>query len=152
MPEISFLNILAISLISGITGTLFMTIFMMAVNQSGMVNADMVRALGSFFTKSLNKSFQVGIIIHFISGIFFAFFYSIAITSFNISGFLSFAGAGTLIGFIHGAVVAFLLVSTVAENHPLKKFQQAGFSVAVVHWVAHLIYGFIVGSVIGLMI
>ena len=64
---------------------------------------------------------------------------------------MSTAGAGTLIVFIRGAVAGFILVAVVAENHPLKEFKEAGFSVAVAHWLGHLIYGLIVGAVIGLM-
>ncbi len=59
--------------------------------------------------------------------------------------------AGLLIGFIHGAVVGFLLISTVAVRHPLPEFREAGFNVAVAHWADHLVYGFLVGSVIGLL-
>ena len=49
------------------------------------------------------------------------------------------------IGFVHGIVVALGLVIMVAENHPLPKFQKAGFKVAFYHFLAHIIYGVTVG-------
>ena len=47
--------------------------------------------------------------------------------------------------------MGFVLVTAVAENHPLPEFQQAGFSVAVAHWAAHIVYGFVVGLTIGVI-
>jgi hypothetical protein len=149
--NISFGNLITTALIAGIFGTASMTIFLQIISKTGVANADMVRALGSLFTKSLDSAFSVGIIIHSISGLFFAFLYTIVITALNIHGVPSCAGSGTLIGFIHGGIVSFLLVASVAERHPLPEFQKAGFSVAAAHWIAHIIYGFIVGIVIGLI-
>ena len=45
----------------------------------------------------------------------------------------------------------FVLVAAVAESHPLPEFREAGFSVAVAHWFGHIIYGLMVGAVIGLI-
>lgn len=140
-----------VALIAGLIGTMGMTGLLEAITKSGMANADMVRAIGSLFTKSLESSFKVGIIVDIIAGIIFAAFYTFAIVSFEVQGLLSSIGACMLIGFIHGAVVSFMLIAAVAEHHPLKQFQQTGFSVAVAHWVGHLFYGFLVGLVIGLM-
>jgi len=140
-----------IVLIAGIIGTTGMTGFLEAITKSGIANADMVRAVGSLFTKSLESSFKVGIIVDILAGIIFAAFYTFVIVSFEIHGLLNCIGACMLTGFIHGAVVSFLLVATVAEHHPLKQFQKAGFSVAIAHWAGHIFYGFLVGLIIGLM-
>ncbi|MEO8398821.1 MAG: hypothetical protein ABI550_03290 [Ignavibacteriaceae bacterium] len=139
-----------LSIVAGIIGTTGMTLFLYVVTKSDVANADMVKAIGSLFTKSLQSATGVGLVIHFISGIIFAFFYILAISAFQVQGFLSNVGAGLLIGFIHGAVVSFLLVASVAEHHPLPQFQKAGFSVAAAHWIAHLIYGLLIGIVIGM--
>ncbi len=151
MSNLSTGGILWISVVSGIIATLGMELFLRKITRSGLANADMVRAIGSIFTKSLDTAYRVGIIIHIISGIFFAFVYTLIISLVGVHGFLSSAGAGLLIGFIHGAVVGFMLVVTVAEHHPLPEFREAGFSVAVAHWGAHLLYGLLVGIVVGFM-
>ena len=140
-----------IVLIAGIIGTIGMTGLLEGITKSGIANADIVRAIGSLFTKSLESSFKVGIIIDLLAGIVFAAFYTFVIVSFEIHGLLSCIGACMLIGFVHGAVVSFLLVATVAEHHPLRQFQKTGFSVIIAHWAGHIFYGFIVGLVIGLM-
>lgn len=144
-------HIIWIAIWSGIIGTAGMEILLQSITKSGMANADMARAVGSLFSKKLENSYRIGIMIQTISGIIFAFFYAVIIVYFNVHGFLSSAGAGTLIGFIHGAVVGFVLVAAVAENHPLPEFREAGFSVAVAHWIGHLMYGLLVGAVIGLI-
>ena len=127
--NISINQLIFLSVLSGIAGTIGFTLFMQGVSKSGLAKADMVNALGSLFTKSIKNAFKVGLLIHFGSGIFFGFFYTFAITAFDVHGLLSSVGAGILISFIHGGVVGFLLVATVAEHHPIPQFQKAGFSV-----------------------
>lgn len=151
MFNIPISDFIIMSLISGLIATTGMTLLLNAITKSGIANADMVRAVGSLFTKSPDNAFRTGMIIHFSVGIIFGFLYTFAIQAFEVQGFLSNVGSGLLIGFIHGAVVSFLLVAAVAEHHPLPEFQKAGFSVAVAHWAAHLFYGLLVGIVSGLM-
>jgi hypothetical protein len=139
------------AIVAGVIGTGGMVMTLRAITKSGWANADMVRALGSLFTHSLDNSFGAGIVIHFTSGIIFAFLYCLAITAFNVHNVLLTTASGILIGFIHGGVVGFLLVTAVAEHHPLPQFKKAEFSVGVAHWIGHVVYGFLVGLVYGLM-
>jgi len=53
-------------------------------------------------------------------------------------------------GVFHGLVVSFLLAVLVAEHHPIEQFQKAGSEVAAAHLFGHIIYGLIVGAVIGI--
>ena len=139
------------SLVAGIIATTGMTLLLITITKSGIANADMVRAIGSLFTKSHKKAVSTGLLIHTTTGIIFSFIYIFIIQAFNVHGFGSNVGSGLLIGFIHGAVVSFLLVAVVAEHHPLKEFQKAGFSVAAAHWAAHILFGLLVGIISGLM-
>ncbi len=151
MLNIPLYDFILMSIVSGLIATTGMTLLLNAITKSGIANADMIRAVGSLFTKSLDNAARVGIIIHFSVGLVFGFLYTFAIQAFEVQGFLSNVGSGVLIGFIHGAVVSFMLVASVAEHHPLKEFREAGFSVAVAHWAAHLFYGLLIGIVLGLM-
>ncbi|MGE5861268.1 MAG: hypothetical protein ACM34J_11980 [Ignavibacteria bacterium] len=137
--------------VSGLIGTAGMEFVLRRITKSGWANADMVRALGSLITRSIDNAYSVGIVIHFVSGIFFAFLYCLAIAAFNVHDVLLTTASGVLIGFIHGGVVGFLLVTAVAEHHPLPQFKKAEFSVGVAHWIGHVVYGFLVGLVYGLM-
>jgi hypothetical protein len=141
---------LILALIAGIIGTGGMTLFMHLVTRSGIANADMVRAIGSFFTRSLESAFSVGLILHFLVGIIFAIFYFLFFSFAGVSGFPNSGIAGLIFGFIHGFKMSFLLVITVSERHPMGEFRTAGISVAIAHIIGHLIYGLLVGIVFGL--
>lgn len=151
MLDTSFGFLIWKSIVAGIIATTSMELLFRMCSKSGVANIDMVRAVGSLITKSIDSSYRVGVIVHYISGIFFAFVYTLAFTALNITGILNNIGAGLLIGFIHGTVVSFILVIAVAEHHPLEEFRTTGFSVAIAHWVGHLVYGLVVGLIIGLM-
>jgi hypothetical protein len=144
-------DLLWTAVVAGLIGTAGMELVLRTITKSGWANADMVRALGSLFTRSIDNAYGVGIIIHFASGIFFAFLYSLAINAFNVHNVLLTTASGILIGFIHGGAVGFVLVTAVAEHHPLPQFKKAEFSVGVAHWIGHVVYGFLVGLVYGLM-
>ena len=152
MDNISFIHVIWVAVCAGIIGTAGMEFALQGITKSGIVNADMTRALGSLFTKSRKYSYRIGIILQAISGIIFAFIYIFAFLLINPHDFINFIGVGILMGFIQGAVVGFVLVAAVAENHPLPEFRQAGFSVALAHWAGHLVYGFLVSAVFYLIV
>jgi hypothetical protein len=112
------------------------------------VNANMVRALGSALTRSMDTSLLPGLAIQYISGVIFAFFYIYFLQMLKLSDALSFTIAGCVIGFAHGFVFSFIMV-ILAEHHPVEKFQNAGFQVAITHFFAHIVYGGLVGLVAG---
>lgn len=152
MNELAIGEILRLGVIAGIVGTAGMTIMLNIITKSKWANADMVRAIGSIFTKDLNSAFTVGLIAHTIVGIIIGIFYAFAIISFNLNSLIDVTAAGVIISVFHGAVVSLLLVVSVAEHHPVEQFRQAGFSVAAAHLAAHIVYGFLVGLTISLLI
>jgi hypothetical protein len=149
MSDLSALQLASIALAGGLLGTGGMTLFMWIVDRSGLVNADMMRAVGSLLTKSYDNALLPGVLIHFGSGIVFAGIYGAIIAGLQPSRFSTCLAFAMAMGAFHGGVVSLMLVVAVAERHPLEKFRQAGFSVAGVHWIAHVIYGAFVGIVIG---
>ena len=144
------MNAFLLTVLAGIVGTSGMSLAMWLITKSGIANASMIRAIGSMFTKSYDDSFGPGLIIHFISGILFAFLYVILISIFAPTSLAAAIGTGAMIGVFHGVAFGFLLVVTVAEHHPLEQFRSAGFEVAIAHFVGHVIYGILVGLVVGL--
>lgn len=56
---------------------------------------------------------------------------------------------GGLIGFFHGCVVSFALTVIVDEDHPLPEFRKFGFEVVVYYWVAQILYGLVLGAIVG---
>lgn len=134
---------------SGVIATVGMTLLLWIFDKTGKVNANMVRAVGSAATRSIETSLWPGLIIQFVSGIIFAFFYITALKMLQLQGISSLVIAGGVLGFGHGFAFSFIMV-ILAEHHPVEKFQNAGFQVAIVHFLAHIVYGMIVGLVYGL--
>jgi len=139
-----------IIILSGILGTGGMSLVMWLITRSGLANADMVRAVGSIYTRSYENALLPGIIMHFTAGIIFAFLYVVFLSLFSLGSVGAYIGMGAMTGVFHGLVVSFLIVVLVAEHHPIEQFQKAGSEVAVAHLVGHIIYGLIVGAVIGI--
>jgi F0F1-type ATP synthase assembly protein I len=46
-------------------------------------------------------------------------------------------------------VVGLWVTIFVAESHPLKRFKESGWPVAAFYVVAHLLYGLVIGIVLG---
>ncbi len=140
---------IAIILFAGLVGTACMSAVMWSIHYAGTANADMVRAIGSFFTKKMETAFIPGVITHIIFGVMFAFPYVFLI---SLAPHILIASivTGGAVGFFHGYLVGFLLVSLVAQKHPLPQFREAGISVAAAHVFGHLVYGVGIGVIIGL--
>jgi uncharacterized membrane protein YagU involved in acid resistance len=109
----------------------------------------MINAVGSLVTGKEEDATAPGLLIHFGAGIVFAFVYVTAWSLFIVPSFGSYILLGLLSGVGHGLVVSFLLVSLVAEHHPLPRFQQAGLGVAAAHFGAHVVYGAVIGIAAG---
>jgi uncharacterized membrane protein YagU involved in acid resistance len=136
---------------AGLVGTLGMSLLMWFIHRSGIANADMIRAIGSMFTRSYENAFTPGLTIHFIVGSIIAFFYVLLINLFSPTTHIYSALAGAMIGLFHGVAFSFLLVISVAEHHPLEQFREAGFEVAIAHLAGHIVYGLIVGIIVGFL-
>ncbi|MBI2486555.1 MAG: hypothetical protein HYW01_06285 [Deltaproteobacteria bacterium] len=139
------------TIFAGILGTGGMSLAMWLITRSGVANADMIRAIGSIFTRSYENSFGPGIIIHLIAGTVIAFIYILLINLLSPTSIAYFILTGAMIGLFHGVAFSFLLVVSVAEHHPLEQFRDAGSEVAIAHLVGHIIYGLIIGAVVGIL-
>lgn len=136
-----------IIVLAGIVSTFLMVIFLELVTRTKLANADMVRAIGSIITRNQEKALVPGLVIQFAFGIVFAFIYFGILSYFNSSIGLNGVLGGGLMGLFHGVVVGFVGVITVAEHHPITKFKQAGFTVAVAHLFGHVVYGLSIGII-----
>ena len=144
------MNPVIATIIAGIVGTAGMSLVLWAITRSGIANASMIRAYGSIFTGSDDNSFRAGLIAHFIAGILIAFVYTLLISLFSPVSIAGAIGAGAMIGVFHGVAFGFILVVAVAEHHPLEQFRDAGLQVALAHFAGHVVYGILVGTVIGI--
>ena len=144
------MNAIIITVLAGVVGTAGMSTVLWGLTRTGVANAAMIRAIGSLFTKSYEDSFGLGLTVHFIVGIIVAFVYVALISLFAPTSLAGAIALGGMIGFAHGIAFGFTLVVAVAEHHPLEQFRSAGLEVAVAHLLGHVVYGVLVGAVVGL--
>ena len=137
------------TIVGGVIATTAMTLFLYLFHWFKLANGDMLRALGSWVVKKYEGSFLPGLIIHYIGGICFALIYLWLWRLLPLQRVPDYIFLGLVFGFIHGLIVSFMLVVLVAEHHPMEEFRGAGFAVALVHLVAHIIYGAVLGLVVG---
>ncbi len=138
------------ALIAGLVATAGMTTLLWMIDRFKWANANMVRALGSALTRSVEASLFPGLIIQFTSGIIFALIYLYALQVLQLSTVLSLVIGGGIIGFAHGFAFSFIML-ILSEHHPVEQFQKAGFQVAISHFLAHVVYGMLIGLVAGLL-
>ena len=144
------MNHVVATIIAGLVATAGMSIALWAITRSGIARAPMIRAIGSMLTGSYENSFKPGLVIHFIVGTLVAFVYALLISLFSPTSLAAYIAEGAMIGVFHGVAFGFILVVSVAEHHPLEEFRDAGSQVAIAHFVGHVIYGILVGTVLGL--
>lgn len=143
------LSFLATVLVAGLLGGMAMELTMWLIARAGWAKGNMIVALGSLFTRSRDRAFRVGVIIHAFSAIGFAMLYALAEMEL---GMTAMPGAFTLgigLGFGHGLLVSLALVWVVADQHPLEEFKEADLAIGLCHLAGHVAYGGVVGLVVG---
>lgn len=132
-------------ILSGFLATLAMTVALYFVHWSKLANGDMIRAIGSFFTNNMRQAFLIGLGLHFSVGIIIAFIYFKLFSIFDFKTEVGYLTGGSLMGLAHGFVVSFIMIIMVAEHHPSERYRRVGFPVALLHMLAHVVYGVTLG-------
>jgi uncharacterized membrane protein YagU involved in acid resistance len=140
------MKLIIISL-AGFAGTSTMLMVMSILHQLKLANADMVRAIGSLYTRTFKGSLLPGLIIHYAFGLFFAYLYSLLVAFSPIVTPGSTIILSTFTGLVQGIVVGLALEVLVAVYHPVAEFKKAGFAVVIAHIIGHVAYGLTFGLV-----
>ena len=143
------IKFLVYALFAGVFATLSFSGFLLLVNRFGLMKEDMVIALGSLITHTRKNAFRVGVIFHSFSGIFFSVIYTACFVLIGITDWSGLFLLGLLMGLLHGVIASVALVASIADYHPLEEYQQVNFGIAIMHVIAHVIYGGVMGAIIG---
>lgn len=136
-------------LVAGVLGGLVVEGVLWIIGRRGWARADMVVALGSLVTRRRENAFTVGLAIHLLASVFFAFVYAAVMGKLGYTELPPSMMLGIGLGFVHGLVVSLGLVWVVAERHPLEEYNEAGLAIGLSHLVAHVAFGAAVGVVVG---
>ena len=137
--------VLFLGAISGLFGAFAMTGFMLKVSSTYSKRVDMVKALGSFFTRKPEGAQELGKKIHALAGLFFGIIYFV---SMYLIGALTFPYAiflGIGFGFFHGLIMSYVLMFYASEKHPIEEYREATLEEGLLHLVGHIIFGAVVG-------
>ncbi len=137
--------------LGGILGALAMSAFIVIMSRRVLHEPiNMIEAIGSLVTGSLENSMRVGMALHLASGIFFSFNYTILFMAMHTGGLPETMFAGIGFGFFHGLIVSYALMFYVSDKHPIERYRRMSFQVGGLHLLGHMIYGGIVGLIVGI--
>jgi hypothetical protein len=136
--------------VAGIAATTAMVLVMYAIHAMKWANADMVRAIGSIYTRSYEMSLLPGLVSHYAIGIAFSFLYAMLIGVAPVSTGGGIVIIALLTGLVHGIVMSLFLAVMVAEHHPLPEFRSADVGVIGAHVAGHVVYGATLGICLAL--
>ncbi len=138
------------TLVAGVLAGIGMEAVLWLVGTAGWAKADMIVALGSLFTRSRESAWRVGAVLHACAAITFAILYTLLMLKLGYSEMPTSMMLGAGVGFVHGLIVSLGLVWVVAEQHPLKEFNEAGLAIGLSHILGHVAFGALVGVVVGI--
>ncbi len=148
--SIPLVRIAATAVVAGVLGCGAMVGIMRLITRAEWARYDMIVAVGSMVTRTRDRAFRMGSIIHLVSAVAFGLLYTILMWKFGLAHLPTALFTGVAFGIVHGIIVSLMLVWIVAEQHPLVEFQEAGLAVGLVHFAGHVAYGAVVGLVIGI--
>lgn len=143
------MKIILVTLLGGIVASTFRLILLEIISKTRITHVDMIKAIGTLYHGQYYHSMYRGVITHYIFGIISAFVYMFLLSVFQPNTITTSAAYGALIGFFHGCVVSFTLTVIVDEDHPLPEFRRYGAEVVVYYWVAQILYGLVLGAIVG---
>src|SRR5215216_3588084 len=143
----------------GLAATAILTTILRSAQALGHTRADLPFILGSMFTADRDKAKVYGYVIHLVNGWLFAMVYA---AGFEAVGYAN-ALCGALVGAVHGGFVVVVALPLIPSFHPrmatdgwgpepTKQLEPPGnfglnygLSTPVVTFVAHVVYGTILG-------
>jgi len=143
------LNFLLTVLVAGVVASAAMEGVLLVIGRAGWAKADMLVALGSMITKSRTNAWKVGVVLHVVSATVFAVLYTLLMMKLGYTHLPMSFMLGLGIGIVHGLLVSLALVWVVAQRHPLEEFNEATLAIGLSHFVGHVVYGGVVGLVVG---
>jgi uncharacterized membrane protein YvlD (DUF360 family) len=146
----SYLIIIILGGVCGLIGSFAMNLFMRTVSHAYSQRVDMVIALGSFFTGTVDRAAILGTLIHSIAGIVFGILYFLLMNVMNSLSFPSAVFLGLGFGFFHGLIMSYCLMFIASERHPIEAYRKATLEQGLLHLVGHMIFGGVAGLLGGL--
>jgi hypothetical protein len=149
MTAMFLVQYLGTAFVAGLLGGLAMEAAMWLIGRGGRIKGDMILALGSLITHSRTNAYRVGLIVHATAAFGFALVYTLLMVTLGYTNMPNSLVLGLGVGTLHGIIVSLMLVWVVSDQHPLEEFKEADLMVGLSHMAAHVVYGGVIGLVVG---
>lgn len=149
--ELSFNALFVLySSLAGIVGAVGMILVLGFFGRVGWTRVNLVVALGHLFVRPRGQAILVGGLIHCLAGIVFAMIYNSIFMFFGLESLAAIFFVGVGIGWWHGVVASMIFVVSTVIYNPDGEMRKVQFAGGPAYFVAHIVYGALVGLVIGL--
>ncbi len=143
------MTVILVTILAGLAASTVRAALLELISKLRITHVDMIKAIGTLYHGEYYHSLLRGYVTHYVFGLVSAFIYLFLLSVFQPATIAASAAYGALIGFFHGCVVSYTLTVIVDEDHPLKEFRTYGFEVAIYYWAAQVLYGLVLGAIIG---
>lgn len=140
-----------LTLFAGTLGIAGMSLLLLLSTRSGFIKTDMIREIGSIYTKSYDSALLPGAAMHLAAGAVIALIYIAFVSPFFSCSIVSSIGMGAVTGLLCGIAVSSLLLVLIKKHYPIKHLHEFSFEVAAVYLIGCAVYGVILGVVAGIM-
>jgi hypothetical protein len=143
------MTVILVTILAGLAASTVRAALLEMISKLRVTHVDMIKAIGTLYHGDYYHSLMRGYVTHYAFGMVSAFIYLFLLSVFQPATIAGYTAFGALIGFFHGCVVSYTLTVIVDEDHPLKEFRTYGFEVAIYYWAAQVVFGLVVGAIVG---
>ena len=122
-----------------------MSVFLLFPRWLGIGKIDVISAVGALITGRIENATGPGYVVHFASGIAFAYIYWVVLLAMKLPMFW---WLFAFLGCVHGVVVMLLVSIVIMEHHPIARYHDRGPMTGLAQLIAHVLYGIVVGIVV----
>jgi rare lipoprotein A len=131
----------------GIAGMGFVIGF---INRTGLIKADMTKAISGILARPSGNTPLPGNAIHFAAALIVAFVYVAFIGPFFSCSIISSIGMGAVTGLLAGIIISSLLIFLLRKDYPSREeIYEVGFGVFATYLLGFFVYGIILGATAG---
>lgn len=134
-----------LTLTMGVAATACMTLFLYAIQWLHIINGDIMRTIGSLFTHTRSRYLRFALAVHFVTGALLALLYSLVFQWTALGQPFAYVAFGGMLGWLHGILVSYGIMIFAGEHHRSRSFRRQGVAIAAIDWMAHIVYGCVLG-------
>lgn len=146
--EFNFVSIFGVAA-AGLVAATAMLFVLDVIHLLGIAKPEPIHTIGGVITGDTENSFWLGLGAHYATGITFAFVYYALFKMLPVYSLFSLGAAGFFAGMMHGLIVGFMILISVAEHHRDARMRATGIGVVFSYVFAHAVYGAMMGGGLG---